>query len=324
MKKQVFLSMQALFVSTLFFFSCSSSSDEIVTPPEPEVEKFIQVPIGFSGEVLNVTDSPLSRADAKDWYAFQVYSAPEDGSKGYSYYAYGFFDNKENMIINLKEGYKYKFDVSMIVDGSEKVYKFALVNAGWATIGNSFMISSDEHVRYMYEGYLYINNPWDTYDRPNIDRFFGRTTDYVLTDGGKVDINMKRVSFGAKFVAKEFTEGSLEISVEGAPTITLAASAGSEVEDIISFNRLESAYLSDDYTESIPVNITWVKADNVRVPIASESVAFKRNRLTTIEFTVKESTSSSTFNLTADETMAAGETIQIGGDGTNTGVNPNT
>lgn len=229
------------------------------------------------------------------------------------------------MIINLKEGYKYKFDVCMVVDGSEKVYKFALVNAGWASIDNSFYLSSEEHVRYMYEGYLYIQNPWNTYDRPNVDRFFGRTTDYVPTEGGKVDINMKRVSFGAKFVAKEFTEGSLEISVEGAPIIDLAASKGREIQDIISFNNLEKAYTSTtEYSENIPINITWVKTDGARVPIASESVTFKRNKLTTIEFEVKENTSSSTFNLNANETMETGETISIGGEGTNTEVNPNT
>lgn len=316
--------MQALFVSTLFFFSCSSSNDEIETPIQPENEKYFQVPIGFSGEILNITESPLSRTgEAKDWYAFQVYSAPEDGSQEYSYYAYGFFDNKKDMIINLKEGYKYRFDVCMVVDGSEKVYTFSLVNAGWTTIGNSFMISSEEHVRYMYEGYLYIQNPWDTYNRPNVDRFFGRTTDYIPTEGGSVDIDMKRVSFGAKFVAKDFTEGSLEISVEGAPMIKLEASEGNEVEDIISFNNLESAFTNNDYSESIPVNITWVKTDNVRVPIASEAIDFKRNRLTTIEFIVKENTSSNTFSLNANETMVEGETVEIGGDGTNTEVNPN-
>jgi hypothetical protein len=324
MKKQVLLGIQALFASALFFFNCSSSSDEIETPLPQEEEKFIQVPIGFSGEILNITDSPLSRTnDAKDWYAFQVYSAPQDGSQEYSYYAYGFFDNKENMIINLKEGYKYKFDVCMVVDGSEKVEYFSLVNAGWASIGNSFYISSEEHVRYMYEGYLYIQNPRDTYDRPNVDRFFGRTTDYIPSEGGNVEINMKRVSFGAKFVAKEFNEGSLEISVEGAPIINLSSSEGNEIQEIISFNNLEGALTNNDYSESIPVNITWVKTDNVRVPIASEAVSFKRNRLTTIEFTVKESTSSSSFNLNADETMEDGDTLEIGGDGTNTEIDPN-
>lgn len=322
MKKRVVLYMQVLLALAFsFLISCSSSSDEIVIPSEPETEKFIQVPIGFSGEILSVTDSPLSRAsNAKDWYAFQVYSAPEDGSRGYSYYAYGFFDNKENMIINLKEGYKYKFDVCMVVNASAKVYSFCLVNAGWTSVGNSFYISSEERVRYMYEGYLYMKS--DHYDRPNVDRFFGRTTDYIPTNGGKVEINMKRVSFGAKFVAKDFNDGSLEISVEGAPIIQLESSVGNEIQDIISFNKLEAAYTEDEYVENIPVNITWKKTDNVRVPIASETIAFKRNRLTTIEFTVKENTSSSTFSLDANEAMQTGETIQIGGNGTNTEVIP--
>ncbi len=121
---------------------CSSSSDEneTIVPDKPSEEKFIQVPIGFCGEITNITESPLSRAeDAKDWYVFQVYSMPEDGNGRYQYYAYGFFDNKENMIINLKEGYKYKFDVCMVVEGSKKVNKFYLSNAGWSSIGNSFL-----------------------------------------------------------------------------------------------------------------------------------------------------------------------------------------
>lgn len=322
MKKNLLMS---FFASALFMVGCNSSTNDVIDPDTPKEEKDIQVSIGFSGEILNITETPLSRTtDTKDWYAFQVYSAPEDGSKGYSYYAYGFFDNKENMIINLKDGYKYKFDVCMVADGSEKVNYFCLVNAGWASISNSFYISSEEHVRYMYEGYLYMKDG-EQYDRPNVDRFFGRTTDYVPTEGGKVDINMKRVSFGAKFIAKNFTEGNLEISIEGAPIINLSTSEGNEAQDIISFNNLEKAYSStSEYSESIPVNITWVKTDGARVPIASESVTFKRNKLTTIEFEVKENTSSSTFNLNANETMEMGETISIGGEGTNTEVNPNT
>ena len=174
----------------------------------------------------------------------------------------------------------------------------------------------------MYEGYLYLL-PNDTFNRPNVDRFFGSTTDYTPTEGGKISINMKRVSFGAKFVANEFSEGSLEISVEGAPIINLASTTGNEIQDIISFKNLKAAFENSDYTEDIPVNITWVKPDNVRVPIASEPVSFKRNRLTTIEFTVQEDSSSNSIGLTADEAMQTGDTIEVGGDGTNTEVDPN-
>lgn len=190
-------------------------------------------------------------------------------------------------------------------------------------MGNTFIVSSSEHVRYMYEGYLYLGKPSDTFDRPDIDRFFGETKDYTPKEGGTVEINMKRVSFGAKFVAKNFNSGSLEINIEGAPTINLNATDGSEVEKIISFNRVEDAYLADgEYSESIPVNIVWVKPDNTRVPIANQNVAFKRNKLMVVEFEVKENTTGTGIDIKANETFGQGETIIIGGDGTNTEVNP--
>lgn len=299
-----------------------SSSEEPETVEQSSQTKVVQVSIGFSGEITNVTESPLSRAgEAKDWYAFQVYEADDNGS--YKKYAYGFFDNKSDMVINLNEGRKYKFDVSMVVDGSDRVYCFCLTNAGWTKVGNSFFISSAESVRYMYEGYLYLNHPSEQFDRPNVDRFFGSTEGYVAREGGSVNIDMKRVSFGVKFVADGFTEGQLEMSVEGAPTIYLNSSEGSEVEDIISFNNLLAAYSSPgEYSESIPVNIVWVKADGKRVPIASSNIDFKRNKLTTVEFEVKENTTSNSFNITNDEEMEKGDVIEIGGDGTPTIVNP--
>lgn len=314
---------QLVVILAMSVTGCSSVEEPLLSG-DPADAKTYQVKIGFSGEITNIIESPLTKVgEAKDWYAFQVYSAPEDDPYGsYQAYAYGFFDNKSDMVINLKEGYKYKFDVSMVVDGSEKVEYFSLENAGWTSIGNSFFITSQERVRYMYEGYLYLQDPFETFDRPNVDRFFGSTKGYVPTQGGSVNIDMKRVSFGVKFVAKNFMEGSLELSVEGAPILSLDASSGTEIQDIISFNYLSSAFSEDNYTEEIPVNIVWVKPDNVRVPIASESIAFKRNKLTTIEFTVDENTTSNSFELKADEEMETGDTFEVGGDGTDTGVNP--
>lgn len=307
-----------------FAISCSSSDEPIDDSSQTE-KRMIPVSIGFSGEIINIIDTPLSKADdTKNWYAFQVYSAPADGSSDYTHYAYGFFDSKENMIINLKEGYKYKFDVNMVVDGESKVHSFALTHAGWTRPSNSFYISSYEYVRYMYDGYLYLNIPHDQFNRPNVDRFFGRTIDFIPEEGKAVSINMKRVSFGAKFVAKDFIEGNIEINVEGAPSINLDIANGNEIQDMVSFKYLEDAYRSsEEYYEEIPVNIIWVKPGNVRVPIASENVRFKRNKLTTIEFMAKESTTSNSFDLTASEELGSGDIITIGGDGTNTDVEPN-
>ncbi|MCM1440935.1 MAG: hypothetical protein NC131_17305, partial [Roseburia sp.] len=144
------------------FISCNSTPDDELEPDTPIEENYIQVSLGFSGEIKNISESSLSRTnEVKDWYAIQVYSKPQGSTDEYQHYAYGFFDNQENMLINLKEKYEYKFDVNMIVKGEEKIYKFSLVKAGWTDVGNSFFISSTEWVRYMYEGYLYLNQPYN-------------------------------------------------------------------------------------------------------------------------------------------------------------------
>lgn len=301
-------------------FATISCSEQPVIPES--TDSFVQVKLGFAGEAPNITTTPMTKADdAKDWYQIQVYSAPV-GSTSYSYYGYGFFDSTDNMIINLKEGYQYKFVADMIVDASKKIYKFSLYNSGWAAIGNSFYFSADEHIRFLGEGYLYMSVPSDTYNRPDVDRFYGITEGYVLEEGGSVSIDMKRVSFGAKFVAKEFTSGSLEMQIDQSPTKTLKCSDGTELETIVSFNNTARAYSKDDYSENIAVNIIWVKEDGVRTPVVSQDITFVRNHLTTIEFKVTESALSNSFNITADEDWENGETIVAGGDGTNTEVNP--
>lgn len=301
-------------------FATISCSEKPVIPES--TDSFVQVKLGFAGEAPNITTTPMTKADdAKDWYQIQVYSAPV-GSKSYSYYGYGFFDSTDNMIINLKEGYQYEFVADMIVDASKKISKFSLVNSGWAAIGNSFYFSADEHIRYLGKGYLYMRGPSDTYNRPDVDRFYGITKGYVPKEGGSVSISMKRVSFGAKFVAKEFTSGSLEIQIDQSPTKTLKSSDGAQCDMIVSFDNTSAAYSRDEYSENIAVNIIWVKEDGVRTPIVSQDITFVRNHLTTIEFEVKESAQSNSFNITADEEWENGETIAAGGDGTNTEVNP--
>lgn len=304
--------------------SCEKNPGASSTEGEKN-ETYTKVSFNFSGQEFEISETPLTRAgEAKDWYAFQVYSRVEGSNSSYTKYAYGFFNNKEDMIINLKNGYEYRFDVCMLVEGSKRVYKFALVNAGWAAVDNTFKISSTESVRYMYDGYLYMNYPTgDTYDRPMVDRFMGRTDGYVPTEGGVVNIEMKRAAFAANFVPKDFTSGKLEISLEGSGLITMVSGTDAERYEVFSFNYPGGVLTNLNYSENIPINVVWVKDDGVRTPIANQSVTFKRNVLTTVSFEVKEVANSSSFNIKANETLETEETVTIGGDGTNTGVNPN-
>ena len=100
--------------------------------------------------------------------------------------------------------------------------------------------------------------------------------------------------------------------------------AGKDTEryEVFSFNYPGGILSNLDYSEDIPVNIVWIKDDGVRTPIANQAVTFKRNVLTTVSFEVKESANSNTFSIKANETLQNGGTVTIGGDGTNTGVDP--
>lgn len=309
-------------VCSICMLSCDK---ELTSSSSNKDEGYITVSLGFTGEATNVTTTPMTKANAaKDWYQIQVYSAPI-GKSYYSYYGYGFFDNTESMIINLKEGYQYKFVADMIVDASKYVAYLGLTQGGWISeVGNSFYISSSESISNLGSGFLYLddNTGYSSYKRPDVDRFYGITEGYVPEEGGSVSISMKRVSFGAKFVAKEFTSGSLEIQIDQSPTKTLESTDGAQCDMIVSFYNTSEAYSRDEYSENIAVNIIWVKEDGVRTPIVSQDITFVRNHLTTIEFEVKESAQSSSFNITADEEWENGETITAGGDGTNTEVNP--
>ena len=314
--------MKKLFLLMVFICSMYMPSCENEQTNSNDDNGYITVSLGFTGEAPNITTTPMSRAnEAKDWYQIQVYSCPI-GKSNYTYYGYGFFDNTENMTINLKEGYQYKFVADMIVDASEKIYEFCLSNSGWASIGNSFYFSTYEHIRFLGEGYVYMSQPYDQYNRPDVDRFYGITEGYIPSENGSVSIDMKRVAFGAKFVAKDFTSGSLEIQIDQSPTKTLKCADGNVAEWIVSFYNTASAYRNDNYSENIAVNIIWVKDDGVRSPIVSENIAFVRNHLTTIEFEVKEEAESNSFNITANEEWETGDTITVGNDGIDTDINP--
>ena len=298
----------AVFMVALCVISCNKANVETESSDD-----YVQISLGLIGEVPTITTSPMTRAgEAKDWYQIQVYSAPK-GTTDYKYYGYGFFDNVDNMLINLKKGYQYMFEVDMIVDGSEKINHFSLVNSGWADITNSFYLSFDEHIRYLGNGYLYMSRPYDTFNRPDVDRFYGIAEGYVPRSNGKVSVDMKRVAFGVKFVANDFEVGELEIQIDQAPGMKMISGEGNTAESVISFYNTAAAYADKDYTENIAVNIILAKEDGVRIPLVSQEVPFMRNRITTIEFNAQEPSQNNTFKITANEEWETGDTIYLEG-----------
>ncbi len=290
-------------LSVVMIISCS---DQIVS--NSKSSETIEVSFDFNGEVDSITQVPLqtraldsySSAESKNWYAIQVYD--ENGVP----YAYGFFDNMEDMRLQCIRNATYSFTVDMIPNAEGYVKYFSLTKAGWATIGNSFYYSKTDSVRFLGTGYLYMRSPKaDPFNRPSVDRFYGQLSGYKAVKNGKVNINLTRSAFSVKFVAKEFTEGTLELAIDNAPSFYLKTGESNVFEHFYSFNNLSSSF------EEIGVSIIWTNGDGKRIPLVGQNITFSRNTRTTLEFTVKAPESSNTFSINANEELLDGEIIQL-------------
>lgn len=325
MKKSLYLLACLFLVGTL---SCTSDEDtpENVTPT---AEKEYTVSLGFSGEITDISEFPLTKASGNDLYGIQVYSCHTD-STTYTRYAYGLFDDVSKMTIKLMSGYKYKFNCTMVVDGKNKIdsydgyytYPFHLSasNSNMRTLlNNAFTYSSSDYMDYINACSGAITKK-GLYIRPNFDRYYGELSDFTPAENKAVTISMKRVSFGAKFIADGLTEGTLVIDMDEAPEMNIVYPA-TDIQDIFTINN---AWTSDDITDVVSASIYWLKSNNTKIPIATQRITFKRNKMTVITVKVTDSSTTSSLSLNTETTeMTQTDSITINsGTGIDTPVNP--
>ena len=302
MKKILNLLLSSALVIAAF---CTISCEKKIEPGagnEPEAEYYV-VSLGLGGEI-EVEYEPLARSKGdNDIYGFQVYSAldkdPVDEG-GYSWipYAYGLFDNIDNLTINLLKGYKYKFVATMVVNGKEKLSQayneppqyaepFICIKgsyADWTPLANTFNYSASTYLSNLESGGTHTNNGY--YTHPNTDRYYGKLEGYIPSSkGGKAKIHMKRTSFGAKFIAngKLAKNGTLEILIAGAPRMELNLAESNQISDTFTFSNVYEAWSDNQYRETIAININLHRTDGSTVPLGSHEIVYKRNATTVVK-----------------------------------------
>ena len=286
-----------------------ASCQENITPENPAQEQDVYtVQLGFGGE-WDVTYEPLTRGnDNNDLYGIQVYSAPNDEENiTWSYYAYGLFDDVDNVTISLLKGFKYKFVATMVVDGKNKLnnnsdgcfhYPFLITgqNTRMGFVENLFNYSSTDYFSYIDDGFSYLEGLNDTFNHPNTERFYGELIDYVPEESSndKAKIHMKRTIFGAKFIAqgKLAKAGRLEILMKSAPAISIDLAQEKQHDDIYTFSNVKAAYdyKTGNYEEDIDVSVNWhydTEDGKVTVPLGTHKITYKRNATTVVKINLE-------------------------------------
>lgn len=213
--------------------SCSNA-DEPLPEPTPSDEGVVyEVKLNFDGDIPDITESeePISRADEstpKRVYGINVWCMKSDGTEtSYENYAYGLFDNKEDMVISLLGGYKYRFECYMVEDDEEELYissdkctgqyPFAgrkimnTFNIGSSSSGFNFDNGKITTVKSSSEDKSYVNYSYQ--EKPVIGIFYGILLEYTPSQNSIATIPIYKLGYyGLRIIVTGVPDGSLSVT----------------------------------------------------------------------------------------------------------------
>ncbi len=271
------------------FTACSEvgTTEQPTTPTEPE---YVTVSLGLDVE-LDYEYEPLTRAEENnDLYGIQVYSTPYPAAENaqWTKFAYGLFDNVDNLTIKLIRGYEYKFVATMVKDGKNKVEHYS--DGSYRSPFNHQDSSNGYSATPLSMSFIYGNLGLNLErvlfaEYLNIEQYYGELEGFIPGDNeSKATIELKRTSFGAKYVAKgDYPEnGTLEIRMEDAPQLSLNLAESNVVSAIYSFNNVRDVWLNENYTETLTVSLRIAYSDGTTAPLGTHNITFKRNTTTIV------------------------------------------
>ena len=327
--------------------SCNES--EIVGSPVIEDEKTYEVSLNLGGEYVDVTETPLSRADTpKKFYAVNVYCIKADGTEDYySNYAFGVFDNIESMKITLLGGYKYKFECTSATEGEDRFclsdYSLNWLEKYVDLERMNIFVTEDSYFPNLHSGYTRCINDLrgdtDSY-YPRMDRYYGVLSDYVPTDGGTVTISMKRCAFGVKMVINGAPDGKLswrniKTFIYGSESTYLTLTPNShtgaeklEFSTLYTFYEVgacwEKAVAGEVYSKQMTIEFTWERANGYKQEFSREFTV-RRNVMTNLNVTLSGGSGEVSVGLDEEDAEMTEEYVNVDYDGGNTNdteVNP--
>lgn len=302
----------------MLFTACSEvGTNEQPTPTEPE---YVTVSLGLNVG-LDYGYEPLSRAEENnDLYGIQVYSTPVPAAENseWTKYAYGLFDTTDNLTIKLIRGYEYKFVARMVKDGKDKVEHYE--SGHYRDPFNHELEPNSYTATPLSTSFIYGNLGMDLLDRGftdylNAESYHGELEGYIPGDNdSKATIELKRVSFGVKYIANgDYAEnGTLEIMMADTPQLNINLAESNEISEIYTFKNVRVAWLDENYTETISVSLRIAYSDGTTAPLGTHDITFKRNTITVVNVDLTVSGDSGVgFVVTDGGEMPEGDEITI-------------
>lgn len=314
-----------LLLMLLCFVSCNSVTDEIENEVI-ETNKEYVVSIGMVGEILDVTQVPLTKASGDDLYGFVVYSKTMGDSEYKTTYAYGLFDDINDLKITLLDGYLYKFKTICVIDGKNKIYKNnSVYNYPFCTeVKNEFIYGTDFPEMGSQMTICYLDS-YDNVIKPNL--YYGEASDFNPSKEKSINIDMLKCMTGMKLNISGLNEGKLEIKGGWGTTYSiLAEDKLHELETVFNFSLLSDIWNYEKkenkgtYSKLLSLVIMHKHTNGIEEVLYNQDITFTRNKQTIISFSLKKTETSTTNKISVSLEDAGelqpGEEIVIGGSTT--------
>lgn len=301
MKKIIF------FLSCLSVFMASTSCRDQITLREDEPQ-YITIRLGTSG------DGQTKSSSTADLYGITVYYDSARNGSPDTPYAYGLFDNKEDMTITLLSGYTYSFSCRLVKDGKTVLYygqyggntfsgyakPFQTSSSPSTQLTNAFVYGT-EYMSGLSSGTATVKSSANGYEdvpMASLKMYYGSVSKYTPVVGGTVEIPLKTTVFGLRVIVDKVSGGSLSATCTADTKTLFNGTATTKLLDsgaaIFSFPY--SGYYSMEAT------VNWSFTSSVFDQwnqSGSQSITLKRNTLTTV--TVSYTPDNATGGISIDE-----------------------
>lgn len=277
--------------------------------------KKFTVRLACAGE-LDVTQQPLSRftSSNSDVYAVSVSYKPqkETNFKGY---ARGIFDDISKLELEVLENHDYLVYVYLVADGKNIIHSDSTLIDGslYRCFAEPFKMydeSNSSKVEYgaltnrlTYSETLHFDN-WNDGMRlkdntlynivENVETYYGKSGQFTPTsDGEVIPINMKRMTYGVKFIAGDFlTTGKLKITMQtthynktNKRTFTLTPENQVYETTLAYQEKIGDWYDKDNLLDAKDTHdlwISWNKNDSTVVTLKKKTIQVNRLKQTLV------------------------------------------
>jgi hypothetical protein len=237
-------------------------------------------------------------------YGIEVsYDSNKDGNIN-AHYAYGLFDNIEDMTILLLKGYKYSFVCSMVKNGKNTLYSgqyegntftgyakpFQREGSPSTALSNRFIYISEDNQPFSGLGSgtatIKASSGYEDKDMPSIERYYGEYSNYTPVSGDVVTIPLIKTIFGIRLIIEKVPEGTLWASCAGGLVSGSASSTDGYDSGACLFCIPDVAGVwrnADSYSENKKVNWKFTSSLFDQYNFGdSRQINIKRNILTTV------------------------------------------